>query len=53
VQIVGACLCKSALWQHITIVTLFINMQNTSAENKEFAQWLLEVGSGSNIDENG
>jgi hypothetical protein len=28
-------------------------LQNASAENKEFAQWLLEVGNGSSIDEDG
>ena len=52
-QIVGACLRRSTIWQHVTILTLSINMrlQNASPENREFAQWLLQVGDGSYFDD--
>ncbi|KAG0618503.1 hypothetical protein M758_4G069300 [Ceratodon purpureus] len=52
-QIVGACLRRSTIWQHVTILNLSINMrlQNASPTNREFAQWLLQVGDGSNFDD--
>jgi hypothetical protein len=42
-QTIGACLYRSPIWQHVKILTLSITMhlQNTSPENREFAQWLL------------
>ncbi|KAG0574270.1 hypothetical protein KC19_VG249600 [Ceratodon purpureus] len=52
-QIVGACLRRSTIWQHVRIMNLSINMrlQNASLANREFAQWLLQVGDGSNFDD--
>ncbi|KAG0580812.1 hypothetical protein KC19_4G201500 [Ceratodon purpureus] len=52
-QIVGACLRRSIIWQHVRILNLSINMrlQNASPANKEFAQWLLQIGDGSNFDD--
>ncbi|KAG0560756.1 hypothetical protein KC19_9G010700 [Ceratodon purpureus] len=52
-QIVGACLRRSTIWQHVRILNLSINMrlQNASLANREFAQWLLQVGNGSNFDD--
>ncbi|KAG0586650.1 hypothetical protein KC19_2G106400, partial [Ceratodon purpureus] len=52
-QIVGACLRRSTIWQHVRILNLSINMrlQNASPANREFAQWLLQVGDGSNFDD--
>ncbi|KAG0610723.1 hypothetical protein M758_7G086700 [Ceratodon purpureus] len=52
-QIVGACLRRSTIWQHVRMMNLSINMrlQNASLANREFAQWLLQVGDGSNFDD--
>ena len=50
-DIVGSCLRRSTLWTHIKLITLKINMRLFRTENqpdvieqKEFAEWLLEVG---------
>ena len=47
-QIVGQCLQRSRLWKDIEILTLKTNMclENSTEEEKEFAQWLLDVGHG-------
>ena len=52
-DIVGSCLRRSTLWTHIKLMTLKINMrlfrtenQPDAVEQKEFAEWLLEVGEG-------
>ncbi|KAG0588920.1 hypothetical protein KC19_2G278400 [Ceratodon purpureus] len=52
-QIVGACLRRSTIWQHVRIMNLSINMrlQNASFANRIFAQWLLQLGDGSNFDD--
>jgi hypothetical protein len=54
-QVVGACLQRSILWQHIKVLHLKINMRlNTDdVEEREFAKWQLEVGKGGHTDENG
>src|SRR3954463_16060467 len=52
-DIVGSCLRRSILWTHIKLITLKINMRLYRSENqpdaieqKEFAEWLLEVEEG-------
>jgi ATP-dependent DNA helicase PIF1 len=52
-DIVGSCLRRSILWTHVKLIKLKINMrlqraenQPDAAEQKEFADWLLEVGEG-------
>ena len=54
-QIVGICMQRSALWQSIRILKLTQNMRlNTADEQeREFAQWQLDVGHGRHTDENG
>lgn len=50
-DIVSACLLKSHLWAHAKIHTLRQNMRlqmSSSDEEREFAQWLLDVGHGRN-----
>ena len=49
--IVGACLQKSYLWRHINILHLTENMQVdlTDPQSVEFAQWLLDIGSGKDL----
>ena len=51
-DIVGACLRSSYLWNEITVLKLRTNMRlQNSPEEAEFAQWLLDVGHGRNIDQ--
>ena len=52
-DIVGLCLCRSTLWNHVNVMKLNINMRllnttynSNTAEQAEFAKWLLEVGEG-------
>ena len=52
-DIVRSCLRRSILWTHIKLIALKINMRLFRTENqpdavkqKEFAEWLLEVGEG-------
>ena len=52
-DIVGSCLRRSILWTHVKLIKLKINMrlqhaenQPDAAEQKKFADWLLEVGKG-------
>ena len=53
-DIVNACLRKSYLWNNIQILKLRTNMRlQHSPKDASFSRWLLEVGHGQNIDENG
>jgi len=53
-QIVRASLCKSKLWRDIHLHHLTQNMRlDRTPESDAFAQWLLDVGAGKNIDETG
>jgi len=52
-DIVGSCLRRSILWRHVKLITLKTNMRLLRAENepdaakqREFANWLLEIGEG-------
>lgn len=47
-QVVDACLQRSRLWPHIRILHLRRNMRlENDPENREFAEWLLNIGRGS------
>ena len=52
-QVVGACMQRSFLWQHISVLHLRQNMRlNTNVEAEaNFAKWQLEVGHGKHTDE--
>jgi hypothetical protein len=53
-DIVGACLKMSYLWNHMTVLNLHSNMRlQNSPEDAKFSQWLLDIGHGRLIDENG
>lgn len=53
-DIVNACFRMSYLWANIRILKLRINMRLLhSAEDAAFAQWLIDVGHGRNIDDDG
>jgi len=53
-DIIEASLLRSYLWSHMTILHLHKNMRlETSRDDNNFAKWLLEVGHGTNMDENG
>jgi ATP-dependent DNA helicase PIF1 len=48
-DIVSASLLRSHLWQHVTILHLYINMRVMATnfeEQREFAEWVLNVGDG-------
>jgi PIF1-like helicase/Helitron helicase-like domain at N-terminus len=46
-QIVSASICRSYLWQDITLLHLKQNMRlDRTPQSDAFAQWLLEVGAG-------
>jgi len=50
VQIVNTSLCKSRLWRHIKVLHLTQNMcLDRTPESDQFAQWLLKVGTGSDL----
>lgn len=50
-DIVAACLRKSYLWNDIEVIKLRINMRlEQSHEEREFAQWLLDIGHGRHMD---
>jgi hypothetical protein len=53
-QLVGASLQRSVLWHNIKVLHLKINMRlNTNnAQERDFAQWQLEVGKGGHTDDN-
>ena len=48
VETVGACLWHSSIWYEVTVLKLTENMrlQGVNTEEKNFAQWQLEVGHG-------
>ena len=52
-QVVAASLCRGNLWEHIKFLHLRQNMRlgHSEADNQH-AQWLLEIGAGSTIDDN-
>ena len=51
-QIISASLCRGKLWQDITVHYLVQNMRlEQTADSARHAQWLLDIGSGSNMDE--
>ena len=54
-EIVGQCLQHSRLWKDIKVLKLKENMclENSTQEEKDFAQWLLDVGHGQGINAEG
>jgi len=52
-QVVGACMIKSILWPHISVLQLHQNMRlNVQVEEEaNFARWQLEVGHGQHTDD--
>jgi len=52
-QVVGACIKRSLLWRHITVLELHQNMRlNTHIEEEaNFARWQSEVGHGGHTDD--
>lgn len=53
-DIVNACLKKSYIWNDMHILKLRINMRlHHSQEDASFAEWLLDVGHGRHIDNDG
>ena len=55
-DIINACLKRSTIWPSINILKLTINMrveQQSSVRNKEFAEYLLRVGNGTEPNTNG
>ena len=52
-QVVAALLCRGNLWGHIKFLHLRQNMRlgHSEADNQH-AQWLLEIGAGSTMDDN-
>lgn len=53
-DIVNACLRRSYIWNNIQVLKLRINMRlERSPEDSSFANWLLNVGHGRDIDQNG
>jgi hypothetical protein len=52
-QVVGACMQRSILWRHITVLHLHQNMRlNTNLEEEaNFARWQLQVGHGHHTDD--
>ena len=52
-QVVAASLCRGNLWGHIKFLHLRQNMclGHSEADNQH-AQWLLEIGAGSTMDDN-
>ena len=54
-EIVGQCLQRSRLWKDIKVLKLKENMrlENSTQEEKDFAQWLLDVGHGQRINAEG
>ena len=50
-HIVGATLCRSPLWRNVVMLQLTQNMcLEQSPETIHFAEWLLQVGGGTNCD---
>ena len=52
-QFIAASLRRSSIWQHVEMHYLHQNLcLEQSPDMQEFARWLLEVGSGTNLDNN-
>ena len=52
-QVVAASLCRGNLWEHIKFLHLRQNMRlGYSEADNQYAQWLLEIGAGSTMDDN-
>jgi hypothetical protein len=53
-EVVGACIQRSYIWRELKVLHLKINMRlRDNAEEREFAQWQLDVGHGRHTDDNG
>ena len=53
-DIVGACIQRSAIWKDLKVLHLRINMRlGDNQEEREFAQWQLNIGHGMHTDEDG
>jgi ATP-dependent DNA helicase PIF1 len=53
-QIVGACIQRSTIWKDLKILHLKTNMRlGDNLEEREFAQWQLDIGHGRHTDEDG
>jgi PIF1-like helicase len=51
-QIVGQCIQRSQLWEHVHVLKLKLNMR-LNQDEAHFAEWLLDVGHGRNSDASG
>ena len=52
-QVVVVFLCKGNLWRHIKFLYLRYNIYLDYSEvDNQYAQWLLEIGTGSTINDN-
>jgi len=52
-QVIAASFCRENLWRHIKFLHLRQNIcLDHSEANNQHAQWLLEIGAGSTIDNN-
>jgi len=52
-QVVATSLCRGNLWGYIKFLHLRQNMHlNHSETDNQHAQWLLEIGTGSTMDDN-
>jgi PIF1-like helicase len=53
-EIVGACIQRSYIWNELKVLHLKINMRlRDNAEEREFAQWQLDVGHGKHTNNDG
>jgi hypothetical protein len=53
-EVVGACIQRSYIWRELKVLHLKINMHlRDNVEEREFAQWQLDVGHGRHTDDNG
>ena len=54
-DIINASLPRSYLWKHVKILTLHTNMRlaQSTQDEQDFANWLLDVGHGKNINRDG
>ena len=54
-EIINASLPRSYLWKHVKVLTLRTNMRlaQSTLDEQDFAKWLLDVGHGKDIDQDG
>jgi hypothetical protein len=53
-EIVGACIQRSYIWNELKVLHLKVNMRlRDNAEEREFAQWQLDVGHGKHTNNDG